>query len=240
MSCSDTCQIGDGKAYVSITFDDVPGSGFYNGQRILDICGCKGTFFVSGSLAAAQGKDSENYEANFEPYTLEQLCNCYAAGHEIGCHTYSHNPYFTKMSQSEFRQDLELNVRYFQQCLPELELTSFSFPFGNYNKAMKSVAKSKFRYCRSINTGVNTGRVDKACLSAFAVYEASTTVEKIREQLHRLKESGGWLILYTHDVRQGFSQYGCSPEFLLNLTELCLDLDVTIDTVTNVGDRICK
>jgi peptidoglycan/xylan/chitin deacetylase (PgdA/CDA1 family) len=68
---------------VSFTFDDVPDSAYLNGAAILEDHGIRGTFYIAGGTCGTQ-------EEYWRVIDQEQVGALHDAGHEIGCHTFSH------------------------------------------------------------------------------------------------------------------------------------------------------
>src|SRR5260370_38291838 len=70
---------------VSFTFDDIPKSAATTGARILEDHNARGTFYVSGGLVGTTEQDWAAVDA-------QDIVALHRNGHEIGCHTFSHNP----------------------------------------------------------------------------------------------------------------------------------------------------
>ena len=81
---------------VALTFDDGPHPVYTDRiLEILDACGVKATFFVIG----------QNVE--LYPEVLDRIA---AAGHEIGCHTYTH-PHLSGLSETALTAEIEKTQR---------------------------------------------------------------------------------------------------------------------------------
>ena len=68
---------------VSFTFDDFPRSSLEQGGAILERFGARGTFYTALGLEGGDGELGPLFRR-------EDLERAAAAGHEIGCHTFSH------------------------------------------------------------------------------------------------------------------------------------------------------
>lgn len=68
---------------VSFTFDDVPESAYENGAAILDEFGIQGTFYIAAGTCGAM-------DTYWRVIGRNQVSDLYRRGHEIGCHTFSH------------------------------------------------------------------------------------------------------------------------------------------------------
>src|SRR5262245_48076641 len=89
---------------VSFTFDDVPHTALHHGATILEKYDLHGTFYIAGGLAGRVEEDR----------TLISPEDCHALwqrGHEIGCHTYSHDR-VRALTGELLAQDLDRNADY--------------------------------------------------------------------------------------------------------------------------------
>ena len=68
---------------ISFAFDDVPASATETGAAILERRGLEGTYFIAAALAGSEAVTGRMASAD----AVRRLAE---AGHEIGCHTYSH------------------------------------------------------------------------------------------------------------------------------------------------------
>ena len=76
-------QLKSGQPMVSFTFDDIPLSAATVGAPMLEQAGGRGTFYVAGSLV----NQPNNHCEGIDPDGIIKLRR---SGHEIGCHTFSH------------------------------------------------------------------------------------------------------------------------------------------------------
>jgi peptidoglycan/xylan/chitin deacetylase (PgdA/CDA1 family) len=183
---------------VSFTFDDFPASA-QKGADILETVGAHGTFYLSAGLL---GKDSAVGRIADEAL-VRRLS---AAGHEIGCHTYSHCR-ARDTSGADYRRDVEANHAALRERWG-LTPRSFAFPFGSVTPSAKATASAFYPSSRTTIPGVNRGRFDASFLRANRLYGVEMT-EEIRSLIQRGAMSGGWLIFYTHDVGSTPGTYGC-------------------------------
>ncbi|MGT2503336.1 polysaccharide deacetylase family protein [Bradyrhizobium guangxiense] len=68
---------------VSFTFDDAPDSAAGEGAALLEQHGGRGTFYLAGSLI---GQPSDHWHGLSD----DAIVGLHRAGHEIACHTFSH------------------------------------------------------------------------------------------------------------------------------------------------------
>ncbi|MBS0268735.1 MAG: polysaccharide deacetylase family protein [Proteobacteria bacterium] len=191
---------------VSFTFDDVPDTALTNGARILDRHGVRGTFYVAPGIC---GTEDEHWTV-IDKRGVADLAH---AGHEIGCHTYSH----VKV-QSLSHADL---ARETQRCFDALRdvagntvSKNFAYPFGNVSFPKKFQLDRQFTSCRSIYTGLNSGLIDLAMLRSLELYDRTSTEQSINATLDQAIAMNAWVIFYTHDVTRDPSWIGCSPAHL--------------------------
>src|SRR4051812_20155679 len=79
----DCCQLRNTTPMVSFTFDDLPKSAVTMGAGLLEAHGARGTFYVSGGQVGVGTEDWASGDA-------ADVLALYRRGHEIGCHTFSH------------------------------------------------------------------------------------------------------------------------------------------------------
>ena len=189
---------------VSFTFDDIPASAAEEGCAVLEHHGARGTFYVAAGLAASSawsmtmaGQDA-----------IRALSR---AGHEVGCHTFSH-PSLEMLDEEGTRRELDQN----RQALAALDIvaTSFAYPFGIFSYPRKRQIARAFSTCRSVMPGVHVGAFDPGLLRAVALYQGAITMAQIDALIERTVRRNGWLIFFTHDVAPRPSDIGCSPGFL--------------------------
>src|SRR5581483_11079707 len=93
---------------VSFTFDDVPASAYTSGARVLEQFGLRGTFYIAAGTCGTM-------DEHWRVIDLDQVRSLYEAGHEIGCHTFSHVA-VENLGAAEIDQECERN----RQLLSEL------------------------------------------------------------------------------------------------------------------------
>ena len=177
---------------VSFTFDDFPESAYSEGGAILERLGWRGTYYTCGGVL---GRTLGNLMVASR--SVVEAC---AEHHEIACHSFGHLN-CTTTPWAAVREDLDLN----RTALPFLS-DHFAYPFGASDFRSRARIGRLFRSCRGTEAGVN--RVaDLNDLRANAIYEHRGTDALFR----MIDENDGWLIFYTHDVRQNPSEFGCTP-----------------------------
>jgi peptidoglycan/xylan/chitin deacetylase (PgdA/CDA1 family) len=213
---------------VSFTFDDFPRSAYLVGGRILNQFGLKGTYYTAMSLMNACNQQGEHFRA-------EDLENVAKDGHELGCHTFQHFSCSTHSPQ-QCLESVRLNQQQLNDVLPGYKLHHFSFPFGHVVPAVKKSLGSHFSTCRSIYCGLNRGQIDLNLLLANRLYE-KIPIANIERVIQDNREDPGWLILYTHDVQEHPSPYGCTPQYFEHVLNLALKSEAEILTVSEAVSR---
>lgn len=190
---------------ISFTFDDFPKSAYRQGGAVLGSHGAAGTYYVAMGLRDAESEMGPHFSSR----DLQELV---AAGHELGCHTYSHLD--CRISDGDtVAQETGDNVQALSRVLGSYTLRSFAFPFGRVALPAKRALTHRFEACRTIRPGINAGRVDFNLLNANCLYSRAGDLDAVGNLIRLNRESGGWLIFYTHDVTDRPSPYGCTPGY---------------------------
>ncbi len=191
------------RAIVSFTFDDFPLSAVSNGARLLEDHGACGTFYMTGSYCG-RVIDGVPY------YGAENLPALTGAGHEIGCHTFTH-PRVSKLSAAALYSELELNAAFLAHHLPGTKFRTFAYPFGDVSFAATMRLQSRFAACRSSEPGLNIGMADLGRLRSIRLYDRLIGPDAISDLIKQAVTRSAWLIFYTHDVDKTPSRFGCTP-----------------------------
>ncbi|MBC6981917.1 polysaccharide deacetylase family protein [Caulobacter sp. 17J80-11] len=198
---------------ISFSFDDAPVSAARDGAPILRSMGVRGTFYVCAGLAGTDGP--------MGPYTqrhdIEALVE---AGHEIGCHTFGH----LDCGQADV-DEVAREARKNREALMAWgapDPTTFAYPYGDVAPAAKAQLARDYDGLRALHPGLVKAGSDLNQLPAVGVEGPDGEAVACR-WMDRAAERGGWLILYTHDVREGASAFGCTPRALGRLVDRALE-----------------
>jgi peptidoglycan/xylan/chitin deacetylase (PgdA/CDA1 family) len=191
------------KPIVSFTFDDFPRSSVINGARLLKENRARGTFYVTGSYCGRIVDDVRQYCA-------EDVVELVRAGHEIGCHTFTH-PRVSKLSAAALKEEIEVNAAFLDRLLPGAELQTFAYPFGDVSFTATRQLQSTFAGCRGSEPGLNVGRADLGRLRSIRLYDRLLGREDVSDLIKQAMIRTAWLIFYTHDVDPTPSSFGCTP-----------------------------
>jgi peptidoglycan/xylan/chitin deacetylase (PgdA/CDA1 family) len=196
---------------VSFTFDDIPKSAATIGGKILEDHGARGTFYVSGGLVGT-------ISPNWDGVDAQDILALHRKGHEIGCHTFSHQR-ACDLDEQSMAEEIERNRQYFRDLDPSITIGNFAYPFGYGSFARKRQLKTEFTSCRSIVPGVNSGTVDLQFLRAMPLIDRRIDRDVIERAFDDAQNTNGWLIFYSHDVADRPSPYGCSPALMNHALE---------------------
>ena len=219
---------GDGRPMVSVSFDDAPASAAGAGAAILEACGVRGAFYISSGLMGREGPMGRFADA----VDLERLI---AAGHEIGCHTWSHLD-CGRASAGEITDDVSRN-RAVLTGLGAGEPRTFAYPYGDVSPLAKRVLGRRFGLLRALHHGLVREGTDLNQAPAVGI-EGPEGEAAAWRWLDRAVSEGAWLILYTHDVAEHPTEWGCTPTALARLVDGALSAGAEIVTVAEGAARM--
>jgi peptidoglycan/xylan/chitin deacetylase (PgdA/CDA1 family) len=190
---------------LSISFDDFPISAAEHSLPVLAKAGVRGTFYACAGLSGL--------ESPFGPmFQQDHFKAVIAAGHEIGCHTQSHLD-CAKAVPEVVLAECQRNAQELAALGLSAPLSQFAYPYGEASFALKRALRPQFETARGIMPGLNIGRVDLMQLRAVPFYGEDADAA-VRGWLTQAATLRAWLILFTHDVTQTPSRFGCSPRAL--------------------------
>ncbi|HVY86160.1 MAG TPA: polysaccharide deacetylase family protein, partial [Caulobacterales bacterium] len=188
---------------LSICFDDFPASAAAHGAAILEHYNGRGTFYAAADLAEKDGPCGAGFSAS-------DLTRLRRAGHEIGCHTFSHKD-CASMPAYDALIDIARNRDALKEMGHSQPLTTLAYPYGETSSDLKRALPPRFLGARGIQPGLNVGRVDLAQLRAFALFGAGA-MARTHRALRRAAHAKAWMIAFTHDVDDAPSPWGTSIE----------------------------
>lgn len=213
---------------VTFSFDDAPVSAALAGAELLEARGWRGTYFVAAGLADDDGPMGTY--AGAEAY--RRLA---AAGHEIACHTFSHLD-CGKASGAAAGADCDRNlVALTAWGLPAP--STFAYPYGDVAAGPKQELAGRYSVLRGLHHGVITAGSDLNQAPAVGI-EGDDGLQIAQRWMRRAVEERAWLVLYTHDVAQAPSPWGCTPQALAELMDAAAGYGMQVTTLAEGAARL--
>ena len=213
---------------VSFAFDDAPASAALAGAEILEARGLRGVYYIAAALAdtdAATGHLAS-------PSAVKRLAD---AGHEIGCHTYTHLD-CGQARADDAVEDVVRNAAALESWgVPRP--TTFAYPFGDVAPATKRALAGRFALLRALHPGVVTRGADLNQAPSVPV-EGPDGEALGLSWLTRAAMRRGWLILTTHDVAATPTEWGCTAATLARLADAALAAGFDVVTVAEGARRL--
>lgn len=191
---------------VSFSFDDAPVTAVETGATILEAAGARGVFYVCAGLDGQTGP--MGLYADRDAYA--QLAK---AGHEIGCHTFSHLD-CGKADRATIHADVARNTAALKAA--GIETRTFAYPYGDVSPWAKSVLNSDFLALRALHPGLVETGADLNQLPAVSL-EGDGGEARAAHWIDEALAKSAWVILYSHDVADPASEWGCTPAALQRL-----------------------
>lgn len=213
---------------VSFSFDDAPATACEAGARVLEARGLRGTYYFAGGLTCREGP-----MGRFA--TGEDAARLHAAGHEIGCHTFSHLD-CGQASREATLADIDQNAEALKSWGAG-QPVSFAYPYGDVGSPAKTLLAGRFKTVRALHHGLIANGADLNQAPAVGI-EGEGGEAVALKWLDRAHARKAWLILYTHDVSETPSQWGCSTETLERLVDGAINAGFDVVTVAEGARRI--
>lgn len=211
------------RATVSFTFDDIPASAAHAGAQALERHDARGTFYVCAGLFGREGHMGRFADAAEIGALIRQ-------GHEVAGHTLNHVDCH-RTPPSALETDLDAN----DAALRGLGAAPlhFAYPYGEVSPRAKGQLGQRYASLRGVHKGLVHDGGDRNQLPGVGIEGADGEV-LARAWIDRAVAENAWLILYTHDVRETPSPWGCTPDALDRLIAYARDADCDIRTVGEV------
>ncbi len=213
---------------VSFTFDDAPATAAHAGAAVLEERGLRGAFYVAAGLAGQQGVVGRYASA-------EEMLAVEARGHELACHTYSHLD-CGQASPSQIAADVARNAEALRAWGAK-PLTNFAYPYGDVSLGAKTLLGPRYDVLRALHAGLIRTGADLNQAPAVGI-EGPGGLDHALTWLRRAAEQKAWLLLYTHDVCEDPSIWGCTPEALRGAVGAAMDLGFEVVTVAEGARRL--
>lgn len=210
---------------VSFTFDDIPASAAHAGAGVLETHDARGTFYVCAGLFGQTGHMGRFADAAEVAALIRQ-------GHEVAGHTLNHVDCH-RISPTDLDADLDAN----DAALRGLGAAPlhFAYPYGEISPRAKKQLGARYASLRGVQKGLIHHGGDRNQLPGVGI-EGPDGEAVARAWIDRAVAEQAWLILYTHDVRETPSPWGCTPDALERLIAHARTAGCDIRTVGEVLD----
>lgn len=215
------------ESIISFSFDDCPKSAFVNGLPLIEAQDWRATIYVACGLC-----ETTNHLGLH--VSEADIVDAYNSGHEIADHTYSHLS-VNDVDLNTYMADIERN----QQALQRLGIQQsrhFAYPYGHVTPPLKKALRTRFETLRGVVTAPAATQ-DANLMWATRVY-SNDTIDLVLEKIEVAKTRPQWLHLYTHDVRDAPSKFGCTREDFRTVVEAVKASGVQVTTVDKAYESI--
>ncbi len=192
---------------VSFSFDDCPKSVIENAIKPLEQENWRSSVYIAMGLCGTTNHLGLHMSA-------DDVKALHESGHEIGDHTYNHID-ATQCDVEDFMADIDKNQTSLNALgLPPSE--TFAYPYGQVTPSIKKALSSRFKGARGIRSRESSEDIDLNQIRSNRLY-SGVSFDKLMGQIENMKNRPGWLPIFTHDVRDNPSQYGCTAEQMIQV-----------------------
>lgn len=192
---------------ISICFDDIPRTAWTVGGDILRAHGAHATYYLNGGLCGG-------YFEGREQYRSEDVEAIAAAGHEIGSHLYDHVSVL-QISSRRLREQIARNDRFLADILGAgFRAQSLAYPYGDMSVSAKWICARRFRACRSVLWGLNSGMVDLAQIRIVPLDQGFSKEVDWDATIAQAAREKAWIVALAHGVDERFHPFSCHPKTL--------------------------
>lgn len=201
---------------VSFSFDDVPHSAVRVGATVLERYNARGTFYIAGSLQDKMMGETRLFASEDVQYLVR-------AGHEVGCHSFSHRK-VSELSYGALERDLARNKAYLDALSPANGISrNFAYPYNSAKWRARQLFAERYNSCRGGGNRINRGRVNRDFLYGVEIGREQGSFAELAAYIDDLVKKPGWLIFFTHDIDENPSDYGCTREIFEKLVALAVE-----------------
>lgn len=226
----EAAAIAPPRGVFSLSFDDFPASAWTEAGPVLAAHGVRATYYVCGGLADGVNMDRDQFQ-------VPHLQALYAAGHEVGCHTFGHTSAL-RMDAEALRLSLDANAAWVAKRLDGHRMTTFAWPFGDATVSAKRIIRQRFAMARGVRDGVNAGRQDRALIKSIGLESRRLPGYDLEGLMAEAAMANGWLTAYGHDVSDRPTDYGCTPDDLDRVLRLARAAGLDIMPVGEAWSRV--
>jgi len=213
---------------VSFSFDDCPKSVIENAIKPFEQENWRSTIYIAMGLCGT----TNHLGLHMNKHDVIAL---HKNGHEIADHTFNHID-AVQHSTATVLADIEKN----QNSLSDLGLPkskTFAYPYGQVTAELKSILSAMFKGSRGIRSREHHEDIDLNQIRSNRIY-AGADFEKVMGQISRISDKPGWLPIFTHDVRDNPSKFGCTPEQMLSVIEAVKQSGAQVLTMADAIEKM--
>ena len=206
---------------VSFSFDDCPRSVMENALYPLEKAGWLATVYIAMGLCGTTNRLGLRM-------SREDVRALHEKGHEVGDQTYSHVD-GSAVPLEKMLIDIDKNQAEIASLnLPQSE--TFAYPYGEVTPALKKALEARFKGSRGIKGNSHETSVDLNQIGSNRLY-VGDNFDLLKKQISTLKDNPGWITIFTHDVRETPSEFGCTPAQFQAAIEAVKDCGAEVMTI---------
>lgn len=213
---------------ISFTFDDCPVSALEHGVKPLNDQGHKSTIYIAAGLLGSTNHLGLHMNA-------DEVISAHENGHEIGGHSYSHQD-LSELSLNAAQADLARD----RKVIADLGLPasrSFAYPYGQTTPQLKQELETHYTGMRGIAAGIMHEQADLNQIRSTPLFDGPS-FEMAIAQIKSLSTRPGWLTLFTHDIQDSPTPWGCTPGQMEAAITAAISVDALILPVADAIDKI--
>jgi len=206
---------------VSFSFDDCPKSVMENALKPIESEGWLATIYIAMGLCGTTNHLGLHMNG-------DDVKAAHESGHEIGDHTFSHCD-SSALSLADVLADIDKNqVELHTIGLPQSE--TFAYPYGEVTPALKKALEKRFKGSRGIKSNDHKISVDLNQIGSNRLY-VGQDFDILQSQISILKDNPGWMTIFTHDVRDTPSNFGCTPMHMMQTIKAVKETGAKVMTI---------
>lgn len=203
---------------ISVTFDDFPKTAANIGAPMLEAKGWRGTYYTSAKLEGTTNHHGPQFDRR-DVIALDK------AGHEIAGHSHDHSDLSQMSLEAVINQVKENKAELTAYNLGQ-SIDNFAYPFGAASASLKALLQNEYRSMRGIRAHTHQGSADLNELSSYGYY--SSTAGSIIDRIGGLKNKPVWMTLFTHDIQDAPTPWGCTEG----------EFQALLDAIESSGARV--
>lgn len=197
----------DGKALITLWFDDAWNSQYLEGHPLLAAKGMRGVIAVP------------TRSLGFEAYaSWAQIKRLQYAGWEVASHSREHSCEPETLSAEELLNELKGSL--FDLQSHQLVVNHFVAPCGVEYHVMTQLLSEHYLSQRLTDAGINPLPVTNPYHLLANSISSQTTLNDVDNWIGEAREENGWLNLVFHQIDDSGAEYSTTPELFAQIIEL--------------------